>query len=142
MREVLRSVVRRWLEGVLPLFALALLVVYFRPQFMPAVLGQNLAESLWPWVAWGMVGAMLGILGLSALVLAGFLVYSPFYLVSKSPLLLGGSGWVDRREVSFYISCFLLLCLIIFLLFWDWDAFVVAAALMAGFAPMLWRLLV
>jgi len=53
------------------------------------------------WVAWGMVGALTGILGLWALIVAFFLLYPPVYLLGKAPLLIGRSGWVDRREARF-----------------------------------------
>jgi hypothetical protein len=89
-----------------------------------------------------MVGTMTGILGLSALVLAGFLIYSPAYLVSKSLLLVGKAGWVDRRELSFYASCFLLLCLLIFLLYFHPTVALSTFIMLAGFAPLIWRLLV
>ena len=37
-----------------------------------------------------------------------FLVYSPIYLVNKLPHLIGKGGWLDKREVRFYLACFAL----------------------------------
>ncbi len=42
-----------------------------------------------------------------------FLVYSPIYLINKAPHLLGKGGWLDRREVRFYLACFALVCLLV-----------------------------
>ena len=142
MREVFRPVVRLWLEFVLPLYAIACLIVWFRPQYLPPILHQDASEALLPLIVWSMVGAMFGILGLSGLMVVFFLLYSPIYLLNKSLLLVGKAGWVDKRELQFYISCFMLLCLLLFLLYWNTSVFVVAFVLFAGCGPMLWRLLV
>ena len=71
-----------------------------------------MSESPLPAMAWAVVGALGGLLGLWALIIAFFLLYSPFYLIGKLPLLVGKGGWVDRREVRFYLACFGLLCVL------------------------------
>lgn len=142
MREVFRPVVRLWLEVVLPLYAIAFLVVWFRPQYLPPVLHQNASDALWPLIVWSMVGAMGGILGLSGLMVLFFLLYSPVYLLNKSLILVGKAGWVDKRELQFYVSCFLLLCLLLFLLYWDASAALITFVMFAGCGPVLWRVLV
>ncbi len=142
MRAVFRPVVRLWLEVVLPLYAVAFLIALFRPQYLPPVLHESASESLWPLIVWSMVGAMGGILGLSALMVLFFLLYSPIYLLNKSLLLVGKAGWVDKRELQFYVSCFLLLCLLLFLVYWDVYAALVTFVMFAGCGPVLWRMLV
>src|SRR5713101_2585687 len=98
-----RSMIRRWLEVVLP-------------GYTPAFLSEHPSDSLLPWLGWAVVGAMTGILILWALILAFFLVYSPFYLLRRVPTLFAGNAWVDKRELGFYTCCFLLLGMLAFLL--------------------------
>ena len=90
----------------------------------------------------GIVFGLMGILGFSALVVAFFLLYSPIYLINKLPHLIGKGGWLDRREVRFYLACFALVCLLVTLFTWSADAFFIMLVLMAGFGPLIWRLLV
>jgi hypothetical protein len=142
MRALIQSGVRVWLEALLPLYAVAFLIVWFRPQYMPVILSQSLTESVVPWLVWSGVGAMLGVLILSGAAVAFFLLYSPVYLFNKSLMLFGKAGWVDKRELSFYVSCFVLLCLLIFLALWAPDAAWIAFVAMAGCGPVLWRVLV
>jgi hypothetical protein len=139
---VMQSVIRRWLEVLLPLFTGALLVVWFRPDETPAVLTRSMSESPVPWLAWGLVGAMLGVLALWALIVGFFLLYSPVYLLGKSAMLVGKGGWVDRRELRFYLLCFLLLCAVAAVLSFDAPAGLVLFAMLAGCGPVFWRLLV
>jgi len=47
-----QSVVRRWLEVVLPAYTLAFLGVWLWPEYMPRVLGQGLNDSVLPWISW------------------------------------------------------------------------------------------
>ena len=110
MGSVMQSVVRRWLEVLLPLYSVALTIVFFRAEYTPAVLTDSMSESPLPGMAWAVVGAFAGILALWALIVSFFLLYSPFYLIGKLPLLVGQGGWVDRREVRFYLACFAALC--------------------------------
>jgi len=131
------SLIRRWLEILLPLVSLGLLIVQFRPELVPQTLTANPEQSLPLLVMRGMLWAMLGIWGLSALIVAFFLLYSPIYLLNRTAMLVGEGGWVDKREVRFYIGCFLLLCLLVLLAWWVWVYAVVLFVLMAGFGPVL-----
>ena len=137
-----QSVVRRWLEVVLPAYTLAFLGVWLWPEYMPRVLGQGLDDSVLPWISWALVGAMTGILLLWALIITFFLLYSPFYLLGKIPMLFGRGAWVDRRELQFYVCCFLLLGLLVCLLVWDPRKALIAFTLVSGCGPVLWRYVV
>jgi hypothetical protein len=139
MDVVLGSRYRRWLEVLLPLYTLGLLYVYFRPQSIPQSLAEGTDQAIWPWAVWGLVGAMSGVLALSGLFVAFFLLYSPVYLATRSMLLVGKGGWVDHAEVRFYAACFFLLCSLIVIAVLSP---VVAAAVfvfIAGSAHLLWR---
>ncbi len=139
---VRQSVVRRWLEVLLPVYTLWFVVVWYHREYMPAVLGGSMSESPVPWVAWAVVGAMTGILILWALIVAFFILYSPFYLFGKASMLLGRGAWVDKREFRFYVCCFVLLCLLAALFYWDpWKGFT-AFTLVSGCGPVFWRYLV
>ena len=142
MGSVLQSVVRRWLEVLLPLYAVALIVVFFRAEYTPTVLTDSMSESPLPGMAWAVVGAFAGILALWALIVSFFLLYSPFYLLGKLPLLIGKGGWVDRREVRFYLACFGFLCVLVALTYWEPPAGLTTFAVTAGCGPVFWRLLV
>jgi len=137
-----QSVVRRWLEVVLPAYTLAFLGVWLWPEYMPRVLGQGLNDSVLPWISWALVGAMTGILLLWALIITFFLLYSPFYLLGKIPMLFGRGAWVDRRELQFYVCCFLLLGLLVCLLVWDPRKALIAFTLVSGCGPVFWRYVV
>jgi hypothetical protein len=100
-----------------------------------------MSASPLPWLAWGMVGALTGILGLWALIVGFFLVYSPFYLLGKLPALVGKGGWVDRREVRFYMASFGMLCLLAALTWGDIAVGAMSFAGLAGCGPVCWRLL-
>jgi hypothetical protein len=139
---VRQSLVRRWLELLLPAYTLAVLAVMLRPEYMPAILGQRPSEAVLPWVVWAIVGAMTGILILWALIVMFFLLYSPFYLLGKVPMLFGRGAWVDRRELHFYLSCFLLLILMAGLLVWDPRKAFIAFTVVSGCGPVFWRYLV
>ena len=137
-----QSVVRRWLEVVLPAYTLAFLGVWLWPEYMPRVLGQGLNDSVLPWISWALVGAMTGILLLWALIITFFLLYSPFYLLGKIPMLFGRGAWVDRRELQFYVCCCLLLGLLVCLLVWDPRKALIAFTLVSGCGPVFWRYVV
>ena len=132
--SVRQSVVRRWLEVVLPLYAVALIIVWFHAECM--------SGSVLPALAWALVGALGGLLGLWALIIAFFLLYSPFYLIGKLPRLLGRGGWVDWHEVRFYLACFGLLCLLAALTYWEPPVGLTAFAVAASCGPVFWRVLV
>ena len=136
-----QSVVRRWLEVTLPVYTLGLLAVVLHPRYLPSFLAQNLNESVLPWIGWAVVGAMSGILILWALIVAFFLAYSPFYLLGRTPTLLG-RAWVDRRELQFYLCCCLLLCLLAALFYWDPRAGLMTFMAVSGCGPVFWRYLV
>jgi putative copper export protein len=140
--SVRQSVVRRWLEVVLPLYAVALITVWFHAEYTPPILTASISESPLPAMAWAVVGALGGLLGLWALIIAFFLLYSPIYLIGKLPRLLGGGGWVDWREVRFYLACFGLLCLLAALAYWEPAVGLTAFAVAAGCGPVFWRVLV
>jgi len=133
-----RSVKWAWLEVILPFFAVALLVVFHMPQYLPRIFVENATSPL-AWVAWAVLGAMGGVMIFSGLLVAFFLLYSPIYLAGKAPLLMGRGGWTDRREVRFYGLCLVTLCVLLALLLWDWRWFVSAYLLVTGFAPTFWR---
>ena len=139
---VRQSLVRRWLEVVLPAYTLAFLGVWLWPEYMPRVLGQGLNDSVLPWISWALVGAMTGILLLWALIITFFLLYSPFYLLGRSPMLIGQGAWVDKRELQFYLCSCLLLCLLVALFVWDARAGLTAFMLVSGCGPVFWRYLV
>ena len=136
-----RPAKRAWLELLMPVFAAALLVVFHKPQYMPRVFVAG-ATSPVDWAAWAALGAMGGVLFIFGLMVVFFLLYSPIYLVGKASILMGGSGWIDPREVRFYIFSLVMLVVLLGLLLWDWRWFVSAFLLVTGFAPTLWRALV
>jgi hypothetical protein len=136
------AVVRRWLEVLLPLYTLGFVFVWFHQEYMPAVLAGSMSESPLPWLGWAVVGGMTGILTLWTLIVAFFLSYSPFYLLGKLPALVDRQAWVDQREVKFYGCCFVLLCLLIALSYWDGWTALMAFILVSGCGPVFWRYLV
>jgi len=142
MSLIPRVIVRRWLEAVLALVSLAMLYFYRNPELMPRALREDTDLTLWDWIFRGMVFGLLGVWGFSALVVLFFLLYSPIYLINKAPHLVGKGGWLDRREVRFYLACFALVCLLVVLLTRSFDAAGVLFIVLAGFGPMVWRLLV
>ena len=98
MGSVIQSVVRRWLEVLLPLYAVALIVVWFRAEYTPTVLTDSMSESPLPGMAWAVVGALGGILGLWALIISFFLLYSPFYLLGSSRYSSAkAGGWTGEK---------------------------------------------
>ena len=139
METGLRSRYRTWLEILLPLYTIALLYVYFHPQSIPQSLADSGEQSLFPWAVWGVVGAMSGILALSALFVAFFLLYSPVYLAARGMLLVGKGGWADKRELRFYSVCFVLLCMLLALAIMSPVAAAAIFVLIAGSAHLFWR---
>lgn len=135
----LKSRYRFWLEVILPLYTIALLYVYFRPESIPHSLSDSGEQSLFPWAVWGVVGAMSGILALSGLFVAFFLLYSPVYLAARSMVLVGKGGWVDKRELRFYCACFILLCILLTVAILSPVAAAAVFVLLAGSAHLFWR---
>jgi hypothetical protein len=142
MSLIPRVIVRRWLEVTLALVSLAMLYFYRNPEMMPRALTEDTNLTLWDWILRGMVFGLLGVWGFSALVVLFFLLYSPIYLINKAPHLVGKGGWLDRRELRFYLACFALVCLLVILFTRSFDAAGVLFILLAGFGPVVWRLLV
>ena len=140
--SLMQSIVRRWLEVLMPVYAVGLLLVWFRAEYTPAVLTDSMTGSPLPGIAWAVVGALGGILALWALIIAFFLLYSPFYLMGKLPLLMGRGGWVDWREVRFYLACFGFLCLLAALMYVEPPAGLTVFVVAAGCGPVFWRVLV
>lgn len=140
MQIALRARYRRWLEVALPAYSVAVLFAYYRPEYLPrAEGGETLGEWIMPWAIWGVAGAMSGVLALSGLVVAFFLLYSPVYLAARSLALVGKGGWVDRRELRFYTACFILLCFLAGLAVWNPLLAGSAFVLLAGCAHLVWR---
>lgn len=144
MSLIPRVIVRRWLESVLALVSLAMLYINRHPEALPRALDlKNDANlTLWDWIFRGMVFGLLGVWGFSGVVVTFFLLYSPIYLINKAPHLVGKGGWLDKREVRFYLACFALVCLLIALFTRSLDAAGIMFVLLAGFGPLVWRLLV
>ena len=144
MSLIPRVIVRRWLESVLALVSIAMLYLNQHPEALPRALDlKNDANlTLWDWIFRGMVFGLLGVWGFSGVVVIFFLLYSPIYLINKAPHLVGKGGWLDKREVRFYLACFALVCLLIALLTRSLDAAGIMFVLLAGFGPLVWRLLV
>lgn len=139
MDALLGTRYRRWLEVLLPLYTLALLYVYFRPQSIPQTLAEGNEQAIWPWAVWGVVGAFSGVLALSGLFLAFFLLYSPVYLAARGMVFVGKGGWVDRRELRFYSACFILLCSLLVIAVLSPVAAAALFVLFAGSAHLFWR---
>jgi len=139
-----RVIVRRWLESVLAVVSLAMLYFYRHPEQVPRalVLKEDANLTLWDWIFRGMVFGLLGVWGFSGVIVIFFLIYSPIYLINKAPHLIGKGGWLDRREVRFYLACFALVCLLLALFTRSVDAAGILFVLLAGFGPLVWRLLV
>lgn len=140
-----RIVVRRWLEALLALVSLGMLYLTWHPEYTPRALflKDDANLTLWDWILRGIVFGMLGVWGFSALVVLVFLLYSPIYLINKAPHLIGKGGWLDKREVRFYLACFALACLLLVVLITrSLQAALVPFVLLVGFGPMVWRRLV
>ena len=133
---------RPWMELILPLYTLALVVLYYRPQALPPAIEETLLDGMFRWVIWGIVGALGGVLALSALFLAFYLLYSPLYLVENAKRILDRHVWVDQREVRFYLGCFVLLVSLVALALMDPNLALASFVLLAGSAQFLWRVLV
>ena len=133
---------RPWMELILPVYALGLILLYYKPQLLVPILDSvPMNEILW-WALWVIIGGLGGILALSALFLAFCLLYSPVYLVGNARRILDPGVWVDHGEVRFYFGCFVLLCGLVTLAVFHPKAALVAFTMLAGFAHILLRPLV
>jgi len=130
------------MELILPLYALAMIIVYYHPRALPSAIEEKLVDGMFRWALWGIAGALGGILLLSALFLAFYLLYSPFYLIKNARRILDPHSWVDLREVRFYVGCFMILLALLTLAVLNPDAAFVTFVLLSGSAQFLWRLLV
>jgi len=133
---------RPWMELILPLYTLALVILYYRPQALPPAIEETLLDGMFRWVIWGIVGALGGVLALSAVFLAFYLLYSPLYLVENAKRILDRHVWVDQREVRFYLGCFVLLVSLVAVALMDPNLALASFVLLAGSAQFLWRVLV
>lgn len=131
---------RPWIEVILPLYSLILILLYYRPQTLVSVLNDAYTRGILWWVFWMIIGALGGLLAFSALFLAFSLLYSVVYLAGNVRRILDPQVWMDNREVRFYLSCFVLLCGLLFMAFLRPEAALVSFALLAGWAPLLWHI--
>jgi len=129
-----------WLELVLPLYALTLLAVYYGLDGLSVAMPDERVESVALWAAWIVGGALGGILALSGLLLAFYLLYSPFYLGKNLRRIVNPAVWSDPKEFRFYLCCFVLLCLLAALAILSLEVFLVAFIVLAGGAQLIWRL--
>lgn len=136
-----RFLSRFWVELVLPLYSVFAVFTYFRPGLLPTEVEQSALESAVVWLLWGVVAALTGILAISALFLCFYLLYSPFYLAGQVRQMAGPHKWVDRRELRFYLGCFVMLCVLGGLAVTNPAVAVAVFILLAGSAQILWRIL-
>ena len=136
-----RYVSRFWVELVLPLYSVFAVFAYFRPSVLPAEFDQSALESAAVWLLWGVVAALSGILAISALFLCFYLLYSPFYLAGQVRQMAGPHKWVDRRELRFYVGCFVILCLLGGLAATNPTVAGAAFIILAGSSQVVWRVL-
>ncbi len=137
-----RFISRFWVEMVLPVYSVFAVFAYFRPGMLPGEFEQSALESTVVWLLWGVMAALTGILAISALFLCFYLLYSPFYLAGQVRQMTGPHKWVDRRELRFYLGCFVMLCLLGGLAVTNPTLAVAAFIILAGSAQILWRILV
>jgi hypothetical protein len=140
------GIARNWGEVLLPLYSLVAVFIYFRPETLPEQVDGTLLESVAVGALWALIATLTGILSVSAVFVAFYLLYSPFYFAHyfarQIGASLGGNGWVDRRERRFYAGCFVLLCLLLALALAEPTYAAVVFILLSGTAPIIWRVLV
>lgn len=83
---------RSWMELILPLYSLALVIVYYRPQAVPPAIKDTLTTGILKWVFWAIAAALGGLLSFSALLLAFCLDYAPFYLLNNANQILNAQA--------------------------------------------------
>lgn len=131
-----------WLEIVLPVYALIIVVAYYRPQSVHLAIADERLETLVVWAVWIVGGALGGVLAFSGLFLAFYLLYSPLYLAINLRWALDPGVWMDRSEVRFYLCCFGLLCVLVTLTVWNLELALAVFTLLAGLNLLLARLFV
>ena len=133
---------RPWMNFVLPVYTLVMVLFHYQPHLLVPFLDDAFTTEILWLVVWVIIGALGGLLALSALFLAFSLAYSPFYLVGHAGRILDPQAWVDQREVRFYVGCFVILCGLLALAFFKPEAGLMSFILLAGFAQVLWHFLV
>ena len=96
---------RVWMEFILPVYSLAMLLIYYRPQILVPAMDDPLTHGKLWLALWIVIGALGGLLALSGLFLAFSLLYSPLYLIGNASRILD-PRWIDRGEFRFYVGCF------------------------------------
>lgn len=139
--EMLAGPRRLWMEFILPVYSLAMLLIYYRPQVLVPVMDDALTHGKLWWALWIIIGALGGLLALSGLFLAFSLLYSPVYLIGNARRILDPRLWVDRHEMRFYVGCFAIFCGLAALGFLYPPAALLSFTVLAGFAQTLWRVL-
>lgn len=133
----------RFSDVLLPCSSVMAIVLYVRPDLLPTWrFDADPVATIVTLAAWGAIGGLGGVLATSTAFLAFCLLYSPIYLLSQLPRLIGPPGWVDRTEVRFYTRCFLLLCVVGVAAYLNPSAGVVTLIVLGGAAPVFWRFLV
>lgn len=132
---------RSWMELILPVYSLAIVIVYYRPQAVPPAIKDTLMAGILKWAFWIIAAALGGLLSFSALFLAFCLVYAPVYLLNNAKRILNAQAWIDHREVRFYLGCFVVLCTLLALALLNPIAAAAFFVLLAGSASLLWRFL-
>ena len=130
------------MELILPIYALGLILLYYQPQVLTPILDNVPMNAIVWWALWIIIGALGGLLALSALFLAFCLLYSPLYLVGNARRILDPGTWIDHREVRLFFGCFVLLCGLVTLAALDPTAALVSFTVLAGFAHIFLRFLV
>ncbi len=132
---------RRWMEFILPVYSLAMLLIYYRPEVLVPAMDDALTHGKLWWVLWMIIGAFGGLLALSGLFLAFSLLYFPIYLIGNARRILDPRLWLDRGEMRFYVGCFAIFCGLAALGFLYPPAALASFTVLAGFAQPLWRVL-
>ena len=133
---------RPWMDIILPFYSLVIVLVHYQPQVLVPVLNDALTRRILWWGLWVVVGALGGLLALSALFLGFALVYSPVYLLGNVRRILDPQAWLDQREVRFYVWCFAIFCVLVVVALVQPEVALVSFVLLAGFAQLLWRFLI
>ncbi len=132
---------RRLFDLLLPCSSVMAVILYLRPDMLPAHSGDDLQASALGLLEWLGIGALGGILATSVIAVSFYLLYSPFYLLNEVWRLPGSHKWVDAHEQRFYRWCFLMLCVVGGAALVYPPAAGVVLIILAGLAPHLCRVL-